>query len=91
VFGAMADKDLPRMLNAIGPLARPLVLTSAPGKRGADPDDLDRIARDAGIASIVERLLRRAIETAWTHGPIIVVAGSLYLAGAVMKELNLTW
>ena len=91
VFGAMADKDLPRMLNAIGPLARPLVLTSAPGKRAADPADLDRIARDAGIASIVERPLRRAIEAAWTHGPIIVVAGSLYLAGAVMKELDLTW
>jgi len=89
VFGAMADKDLPRMLNAIGPRAHPLVLTAAPGKRAADPRDLDRIARDAGIVSIVEPSLRRAMETAWAHGPIIAVAGSLYLAGAVMKELDL--
>ena len=85
----MADKDLPRMLNAIGPRAHPLVVTAAPGKRAADPRDLDRIARDAGIVSIVEPSLRRAMETAWAHGPIIAVAGSLYLAGAVMKELDL--
>ena len=91
VFGAMADKDLPRMLQEIGPRACPLVLTAAPGKRAADPGDLDRVARGAGIASIVEPSLRRAIETAWAHGSTIAVAGSLYLAGAAMKELDLGW
>jgi len=91
VFGAMADKDLAQMLAALGPVARPLVLTAAPGKRAADPADLDRIARERGIEPVVEPSLRSAIEHAWRHGSLIVVAGSLYLAGAVMKELSLAW
>jgi folylpolyglutamate synthase/dihydropteroate synthase len=91
VFGAMADKDLPRMLAALSPVARPLILTAAPGKRAAAPADIDPIARRAGLEPVIETSLRRAMDAAWTHGPIVAVAGSLYLAAAVMKELDLAW
>ena len=79
------------MLAALGPVARPLVVTTAPGKRAADPAALIGSHARAGIEPVVEPSLRSAIQHAWRHGSLIVVAGSLYLAGAVMKELSLAW
>lgn len=90
VFGAMADKGLDGMLAALAPEARPLVLTRAPGRRAADPEALAERAQalQPPASAIVIPALDAALEQAWARGPLIVVAGSLYLAGAVLELLG---
>jgi dihydrofolate synthase/folylpolyglutamate synthase len=89
VFGAMRDKDLTRMIAALEPVARPLVLTRAPGRRAAEVDSLAAAATQAGVDDVeVEPLVERALERAWQHGRTIAVAGSLYLAGDVLARLT---
>jgi dihydrofolate synthase/folylpolyglutamate synthase len=89
VVGMMADKDAAGMLSPLAAAARPLVLTRAPGPRGADPAQLAGALDAAGRAHVVvEPDLDRALAYAWRAGPVIVVAGSLYLAGAVLALLD---
>lgn len=90
VVGAMSDKAIAPMLEALGRVARPLVLTRAPGARAADPHELSRIAATAapGIDVFVDDDVDAALARAWSHGPLIVVAGSLYLAGDVLARLG---
>ena len=90
VVGMMGDKAADEMLRALARVARPLVLTRAPGARAADPHDLAAIARSVvpGVAVIVEPEIDAALARAWSHGPLIVVAGSLYLAGNVLARLG---
>jgi len=89
VAGMMADKDVAGILSPLAGVARPLVLTRAPGPRGADPTDLaDALGATARQGAIVEPDLDRALARAWSAGPVIVVAGSLYLAGAVFALLG---
>ena len=90
VVGVMGDKSLDQMLAALAPAARPLVLTRAPGARAADPGQLAGIARSVapGRDVIVEPDVDAALACAWSHGPLIVVAGSLYLAGEVLVRLG---
>lgn len=86
VFGAMADKDVRGMIAALAPVGRPLVLTRAPGgDRAASIEALLAAAREAGVSATAEPDVQRALERAWSAAPAIAVAGSLYLAGAVLE------
>jgi len=86
VFGAMRDKRIGEMLETLAGLARPLVVTTAPGRRAAEAMEIAAVARAAGIGgAIVEPDVRAALDRAWAAGPDIVVAGSLYLAGRVLE------
>jgi dihydrofolate synthase / folylpolyglutamate synthase len=90
VFGAMRDKSLDQMLTPLAPLARPLVLTRAPGSRAAAPGELAAIlaASHPGTTMLVEPDVGAALDLAWDHGRTIAVAGSLYLAGDVLARLG---
>ena len=90
VVGVMVDKALDQMLAALAPVARPLVLTRAPGARAADPQHLASIVRTVApdVEMFVEPDVDAALDRAWSHGPVIVVAGSLYLAGDVLARLG---
>ena len=89
VVGMMADKDAAGMLLPLSGVARPLVLTRAPGPRGADPQQLaDALEGARRRDAIVEPDVDRALTRAWSAAPVIVVAGSLYLAGAVLALLD---
>ena len=89
VVGMMADKDVAGMLAPLVDMARPLVLTRAPGVRAADPEQLaTALAADHRRHARIEPDLDRALDSAWSAGPVIVVAGSLYLAGAVFALLG---
>jgi dihydrofolate synthase / folylpolyglutamate synthase len=90
VFGVMADKDVARMLASLAPMARPLVVTRAAGRRAAG---VDAVARTAlALASppevVVNPDVGRALEVAWRRGGTAVVAGSLYLAGEVLQRVG---
>jgi dihydrofolate synthase/folylpolyglutamate synthase len=90
VFGAMRDKPLADMLAALAPVARPLVLTLAPGERAASPGSLFELSRplvDRDQAVVVPDLAA-ALRRGWAHAPIIAAAGSLYLAGEILTLME---
>lgn len=85
IFGASADKDLDRMLDAILPIADHILLSRAHHPRAADPESLlahvEARGRKARIVP-VERALEEARALA---GPddLICATGSLFLAADV--------
>jgi len=89
VFAAMRDKDIEGMLGALLPAVGRIALTQASNPRSADP---------ARVAAIVGKLApdhpmtiapspTAALAEAWRSSPRIVVAGSIFLLGDVMKEI----
>jgi len=92
VFGVMKDKDAKAMARSLFPLAKTVILTSAPLERSASPADLR--AAVGGLApgrTFLEpragRAVRLALREARGRTPVLV-AGSLYLVGEV-KRLRL--
>ena len=94
VFGAMSDKDVRGLADELFPLAAAVVLTRPRIARAATPDELarraGRLAAGAHRQPSVARALALARRVALAHGPMttVVVAGSLYLVGAVKAALE---
>jgi dihydrofolate synthase/folylpolyglutamate synthase len=90
VFAAMRDKDVDEMLCQLLPAVSALVLTRASNPRSADPTVLADRARIAApsLSIEVESNVTAALAAAWRRSPRIVVAGSIYLLGDVMKEIG---
>ena len=90
VFAAMRDKDLDGMLRLLLPACDALVLTRAATARAADPDALADRARALApdLPVIVEPSPGAALAAAWRRSPRIVVAGSIFLVGDVMREIE---
>jgi dihydrofolate synthase/folylpolyglutamate synthase len=92
VFGAMADKDVEAISALLFPLARHLVITRAPGERAAGPEEIARragaAARDARRVASPGRALAVARGLAARVDGYVLVAGSLYLVGDVLRRLQ---
>jgi dihydrofolate synthase/folylpolyglutamate synthase len=94
VFAAMSDKDIGGLARALFPRAAAVVLTRPRVSRAAAPSALARragaLARGAHREPVVFRALALARRLARAHSPrtIVVVAGSLYLVGAVAAILE---
>jgi dihydrofolate synthase/folylpolyglutamate synthase len=87
VFGAMSDKAVGAMARALFPLASEVILTRAPGRRAASPGQIASLSGSAGRRARLEPSLPRALKLARVlapEGANVVVAGSLYLVGAVL-------
>jgi len=93
VFAAMRDKDATTMFRALLPAVSGLILTRAENPRSADPDDLARVARDVApsLSIDVAPALPDALELGWRTSTTnrIVVAGSIFLLGDVLRRLGL--
>jgi dihydrofolate synthase/folylpolyglutamate synthase len=82
VFGAMRGKKVAAVLRALAPLEPRFVFTSVDDPRAVPPQELASIwRRVAGGRARTATTPRRALEVA--TGDPVVVAGSLYLVGAV--------
>jgi dihydrofolate synthase/folylpolyglutamate synthase len=90
VFAAMRDKDIPGMFAALLPASGYLVVTRASNARSADPVMLAEQARAfaPALRIAIEPVLDQALAAAWRRSPRIVVAGSIFLLGDVLKLLN---
>ena len=93
LFGAMADKDVGGMLARL-PRDWPVVFTAVAEARATTPQDLldgARAAAREGDRAVdgVGRALAAARDAAGRQG-LVLVLGSLYLAGAVRDELGLS-
>jgi dihydrofolate synthase/folylpolyglutamate synthase len=90
VFAAMSDKDARGMFRALLPAVGSLILTRASNPRSAEPADLAAQAREVAPALplAIEPSRTAALHAAWRQSPRIVVAGSIFLLGDVMKEMD---
>jgi dihydrofolate synthase/folylpolyglutamate synthase len=90
VFAAMRDKDLAGMFAALLPEVASVVMTRASTPRAASPDELAAIARDIdpGKPVIVASTPQAALDEAWRAARRIVVAGSIFLLGDVIKLID---
>jgi dihydrofolate synthase/folylpolyglutamate synthase len=89
VFAAMRDKDAGGMFASLLPAVSHLVVTRATSPRSADPSALEAQARAlSGLPVTIAPSAAEALRIAWRISPRIVVAGSIFLLGDVMKELE---
>jgi dihydrofolate synthase / folylpolyglutamate synthase len=89
VFAAMKDKDTAGMFAALLPAVSHLILTRAASPRSADPSTLEAQARAiSDLPVTIAPSLAEALEIAWRDSPRIVVAGSIFLLGDVLKQIE---
>ena len=90
VFAAMRDKHVREMLEALLPEASLLVATAASTPRSSEPETIAAVARELSptLAIAVEPSAAAALDRAWRASPDIVVAGSIFLLGDVLKLIN---
>jgi len=101
LLGVMGDKDLPRLVGALAGAAAlqgaRIVTTAAPGSRAAPAallaatwraDERGRTAEVVALESL-DAALGLAVGAARAADGPLVVAGSLYLVGAVRDRLGL--
>ena len=91
LFGAMGDKDLGALARLLFPLAQDLVLTRPSVDRAATPEEIVRRTRALAGRAYREPDSAKALALARRlagDGGLVVVAGSLYLVGEVMKRLK---
>ena len=84
LFGSMADKDWPAMLAALSEVSGEVVLTRVPTGRGADPRSLlSAVPRGLPARTVDDPVAAISRLAARRRNDPILVAGSLYLVGAV--------
>jgi dihydrofolate synthase/folylpolyglutamate synthase len=88
VFGAMKDKDLAGMLSELAPVVASIVCTTAPTPRAEPAARLGELARAAGAAVHVEEDPAAAIAAARARSRRVIVAGSIFLIGALRGILR---
>ena len=100
VMGILANKDAGAYLDAFEGLASGLVALGIPGHTSLAPETLGELARNRGITPTVAGNLTDAVQRAVNMGealsrettevpitpPRILICGSLYLAGEVLRQ-----
>jgi len=92
VFGAMRDKHVREMALQLFPRARIVIATRVRMRRAATTEQLSQIGQGLGQTVVEEKSISGALTRAKRlarPGETVVVAGSLYLVGAVRKRLLL--
>jgi dihydrofolate synthase/folylpolyglutamate synthase len=76
------------MLRELIPVVGPVVVTRASNKRSADPEALAELVRqlDHDRSVTIAASPMEAVDAAWRFSPRIIVAGSIFLIGDVMKS-----
>jgi dihydrofolate synthase/folylpolyglutamate synthase len=91
VFGAMRDKAIAEMTQILFPLAEHVIATLPDNPRAAAPEEIAAFAADTGTEVICEPDITAALAKARAVTPsngLIVVTGSIYLVGAVLRMLE---
>jgi dihydrofolate synthase/folylpolyglutamate synthase len=90
ILAVMGDKDVTAMLQVLLPCAGSVVVTRASNARSLDPDVLADRARtlNAAIPIDVAASPGEALSAAWRRSNRVVAAGSIFLLGDLMKDLD---
>jgi dihydrofolate synthase/folylpolyglutamate synthase len=93
VFGAMRDKAISEMTEILFPLAERVIATRPENPRSASPEEIHQAGSRTGaeIEAVAEvaAALDRARQAAGPQA-VIVVTGSIYLVGEVMRLLEVS-
>lgn len=95
ILGMMGTKDAAGFLKPLAGLVNRVIAVPIPGEEGAAPPaSLAAAATDVGINGVIAKDTDAAIElvTRQAHPdrpPFVVIGGSLYLAGQVLRRLEL--
>jgi dihydrofolate synthase/folylpolyglutamate synthase len=81
IFGVLADKHYPAMARQLAPLAANVILTAPLGARALPPEKLLPFFKNSNCR--VEMNFFRALAIAKKFKRIIIICGSLHLAGAM--------
>jgi dihydrofolate synthase/folylpolyglutamate synthase len=88
VFAAMADKDLPRMIAALSPVASSFIATTVPHTRARPADRLaDEIRRLTAVPVAAEATPEAAVARALEQSRRAVACGSIYMIGPLRARL----
>jgi dihydrofolate synthase/folylpolyglutamate synthase len=90
IFGLLANKDAPGVLHPFRGRALTVHTIPVPGHEHHSPEALAAIARETGLSAMpaagVDDALRWIARHAdREHPPVVLIMGSLYLAGEVLK------
>ncbi|MEG3164283.1 bifunctional folylpolyglutamate synthase/dihydrofolate synthase [Sphingomonas sp. PB2P19] len=85
VMGMLANKDADAVLRILAPSAQRLVGVPVPGHAHHAPDTLATIARGLGLAADTAPDIPAALDRVEQAG-LVLIAGSLYLAGEVLAQ-----
>ena len=91
VFGAMRDKAISEMTEILFPLAERVIATRPENPRAASPEEIRQAAARTGTEIEVVDDPQRAVERARAQaGPnaAVVITGSIYLVGEVMRNIG---
>lgn len=90
VFAVMRDKQVREMLDVLLPGVSRLVVTAASTPRSAEPAAIAAVAHELSpsLSIDVEPSPAAALDRAWRASPDIVVAGSIFLLGDVLKLIH---
>lgn len=95
VLGMMGTKDAAGFLASFTGMVQQVIAVSIPGEEGSAPAAaLAAAATDAGINGIMAKDVETALKTITADAhpdrpPFVIIAGSLYLAGSVLRALDL--
>jgi dihydrofolate synthase/folylpolyglutamate synthase len=92
VFGAMRDKAISEMTEILFPLANRVIATRPDNPRAASPEEIQQAAARTGAEVEAVEDVRGALERARAlaaTGTVLVITGSIYLVGEVMREAGL--
>jgi dihydrofolate synthase / folylpolyglutamate synthase len=91
VFGAMRDKAISEMTEILFPLAERVIATQPENPRAATAQEIQQAAIRTGVVVEAIEDVRQALERARLlakPGTVIVVTGSIYLVGEVMRAIG---
>jgi dihydrofolate synthase/folylpolyglutamate synthase len=92
IFGAMRDKAISEIAEILFPLAERVIATRPENPRSASPEEIQQAGSRTGTeieaVAEIEQALERAREIAALRA-VIVVTGSIYLVGEVMRLLGI--
>jgi dihydrofolate synthase/folylpolyglutamate synthase len=91
VFGAMRDKAISEMTEILFPLADRVIATRPENPRAASTEEIRQAAARTGVEIEAVENVGRALERARvlaSAGAVVVVTGSIYLVGEVIRTVG---
>ncbi|VVT12918.1 bifunctional folylpolyglutamate synthase/dihydrofolate synthase [Erythrobacter sp. EC-HK427] len=90
IIGMIKTKDARAFLRVIAPHVRSLTAVPVSGHDGVEPEEMAAMAREVRLTAEAALELTAAVEAQAGRSGTLLIAGSLYLAGEVLR-LNREW